>query len=321
MKVGVGGTFNVLHRGHRVLLDKAFERGDFVVVGITSDEMARKDRGLVAPVGERKTKLERYLHTKGDNWSVTIIDTPSGRTDEMTDIRALIVSPETRESAAAINRTRASRCLEPLELIEVPHVLAADFQPISARRIAAGEIDEEGRLLRPLRVRVGSENHIKIDAVRNVLTKFYDEVEIAGVAVSTGVPEQPRAEMTRKGAMERARLALGDADIGVGLEAGVFETEDGLYDIQYCAVIDRRGRFTVGHGSGFKYPPEIAARVRAGDAVGKAFRESYGWETEGKVIGAIGFLTDGALTRTQLAEQAVMAAMVPRIKRELYPDL
>jgi non-canonical (house-cleaning) NTP pyrophosphatase len=65
----------------------------------------------------------------------------------------------------------------------------------------------------------------------------------------------------------------------------------------------------------------VAERVRSGVPVGKAFRELYGWERDGKKIGAIGFLTEGALTRTALAEQAVMAAMVPRIKRELYPDL
>jgi inosine/xanthosine triphosphatase len=265
--------------------------------------------------------LESYLRTKGDNWSVTIIDNPSGKTDEMTDIKALVVSPETTTSAEQINKTRASKGLEPLQIVIVPHALAEDFLPISARRIVAGEIDSEGRLLRPLKVNIGSENRIKIDAVDNVLSELYDEVEIQGIAVQTKVPEQPWGDMTRIGAMERARLALADADLGIGLEAGVFETEDGLYDIQYCAIIDKRGHYSIGHGSGFRYPPEIEKAVRNGEQVGKAFRDIYGWETDGKVIGAIGFLTDGLLTRTKLAEQAVMAAMVPRIRPELFPDL
>lgn len=321
MKVGVGGTFNTVHRGHRAILDKAFQVADFVIVGITSDEMAKGRKDVVVPLEERRARLESYLRTKGDNWSVSVIDRPSGRVDERTDITALIISPETRPSAEGINRDRVARGLNPLHLIVVPHILAEDFLPISASRIMAGEIDDEGRLLRPLKVNVGSENMLKIDAVGNVLAKFFEEVVIRGVGVTTSVPEQPRGDETRRGAMERARQALEDGDLGIGLEAGVFDTEDGLYDIQYCAIIDRRGRFTIGHGSGFRYPPEVAEKVKDGVPVGAAFRELYGWEKDEKLIGAIGFLTKGALGRTELAEQAVMAAMVPRIRRDLYPDL
>lgn len=318
MKVGVGGTFNVLHRGHRALLDKAFEVGDEVAVGITSDRLAAPGRGDLRPLEERQRELEEYLRTKGKRWSLVVIDDPAGGTAGDTDIGALIVSPETSPRAERINRERAVAGRAPLQLVRVPHVLAEDGLPISSTRILAGEIDREGRLQRPLRVRVGSDNHIKLDAVRRVLSRLYPAVEVSGTAVATSVPEQPFGEQTRQGAIERARAALGNADLGVGLEAGVFETADGLYDVQYCAVVDRSGRVTVGHGSGFRYPPEVARKVKEGWSVGQAFRELYGWEREGKKEGAIGYLTRGVLDRTALAEQAVLAAMVPRIRQELY---
>jgi len=321
IKVGVGGTFNIFHRGHRALLDKAFEISDHVVVGITSDKMAQERKDEVVPLSKRQAVIESYLRTKGSDWSIEVIDRPSGKTDQGTDIDALVVSPETVKGAEEINRARLSNGLTPLRIITVPHYLADDFLPVSASRIKAGQIDMDGRLLRPLRVNVGSDNRIKLDAVVNVIGRFYDRAEVKGVKISTGLPDQPRGEETRRGAMERARLIIGDADLGIGLEAGVFETEDGLYDIQYCAILDRRGRFTIGHGSGFRYPPDVAAMVRTGLTVGEAFRERYGWERDGKKIGAIGFLTNGILTRTGLTEQAITAAMVPRIKRELYPDL
>ena len=321
MKAALGGTFNILHRGHRALLDRAFEVGDEVLVGITSDAMAYRSKAVVRPLEERQTALEAYLRTKGDNWTVFVIDRPDEHVDVRTDLSALIVSPETRTTGEAINRQRVARGLEPLSLVEVPHVLADDFLPISARRIMAGEIDADGRLLRALRVNVGSLNPVKVRAARKVLSELYDDLEVTAADVGSGVPEQPWEGDTRQGAMNRAARALGDADLGIGLEAGVFETPDGLYDVQYCAVLDRRGIYSIGHGMGFRYPTKVAELVRGGRTVGAAIKELYGSERDGRKDGAIGYLTCGVMDRTALAEQAVMAAMVPRIRKELYSDL
>jgi len=318
MKVGIGGTFNVLHRGHKALLDKAFEIGDEVAVGITSDRFAADGREKVLPLEERKQELEEYLRTTGKNYTLAVIDDPAGGTTEGTDIRILVVSPETWPAADVINKDRASKGLAPFQLVMVPHVLADDGVPISSTRILAGEIDRNGRMLRPIRAVVGSDNDIKVRAATAVLSRLFASVEVSGVAVSTSVPHQPFGEQTRQGAVERAKAAIGNADFGIGLEAGVFETAEGLYDIQYCAVVDKRGLVTIGHGSGFKYPPEVARIVRDGSTVGEAFEELYGVERRGPSDGAIGFLTKGLLGRTALSEQAVLAAMVPRIRWELY---
>ena len=40
--IAVGGTFEMLHKGHHFLLSKCFEYADEIVIGLTSDLFAQK---------------------------------------------------------------------------------------------------------------------------------------------------------------------------------------------------------------------------------------------------------------------------------------
>lgn len=321
MRVGLGGTFNVLHLGHCALLDAAAAVGDEVCIAITSDEFISKTKKYRTPLDERVERVKQYLSSKQCNYSITIIDTPEGNAPSDKFLDAIVVSPETCENAVKINTLREQNSLQPLNIIIVPHVLAEDGMPISSTRIISGEIDIDGKMLRPLKIAVGSLNKIKIDATRSAFLRFYNNVDVFGVDVQSGVPEQPKESETRQGSINRAKRCIGDADYGVGLEAGVFETEDGLYDVQYCSIIDKAGKITIGHGPGFRYPDAVKEKVENGWTVGDAFNTMYEWERKGMGEGAIGCLTHGVITRTQLSEQAVIAALVPRIKREMFPEL
>ncbi len=106
----------------------------------------------------------------------------------------------------------------------------------------------------------------------------------------------------------------------MGIEAGLLWTERirDFLDVQYCAVVDKRGRVTLGHGPGFAYPPAVVEQVKAGRTVGDAMAEITGRTRIGQTTGAIGFLTEGRMDRTKLTEAAVLMAMVPRIRKDLY---
>lgn len=162
-------------------------------------------------------------------------------------------------------------------------------------------------------IAVGSLNPVKVMAVRSVMERVYGEVRITAVDVDSGVPPQPFGDQTHQGSLNRARAALGDHDMAVGIEAGVFEMLDGLYDIQHCSIVSRDGRETYGQGSGFRYPDRIAELVRGGMTVGDAVHEVYGDSDIGKGQGAVGLLSKGLIDRKSLTEQSVTAAMIPRI--------
>jgi len=171
-----------------------------------------------------------------------------------------------------------------------------------------------------LRVHVGSNNPIKAQAVKNVFERAFGPTEVRLVSVESGVPVQPFNDDTARGACERAKKALLDADFGVGIEAGlIWHKALKLYfDVQFCAVVSRDGKLTIGHGSGFIYPPKVIEKVLAGRSVGDVMSELAGIEKLGYKIGAIGYLSKGLLTREELTEQAVLMALIPRLRPELY---
>ncbi len=152
-KVALGGTFDQFHKGHAILIEKALEVGDTLVIGLTSDEMLKanpKDH-FVAKFEERREELLNFLTNFGALKRVKIIslNDPYGPTLCDEELDALIVSYETSDRGGEINELRRRRGLKPLKLVVIGAVLADDGLPISSTRIRRGEIDREGHRTNP----------------------------------------------------------------------------------------------------------------------------------------------------------------------------
>jgi pantetheine-phosphate adenylyltransferase len=150
-KVAVGGTFDELHKGHRVLLSAAFEIGERVVIGLSSDELVAKlgKPHITASYEERKQELEKWLQKQGwaTRWEITPLLDAYGSSIRDSDIQALVVSQETRPNGEKINERRKSASLKPFEIIMINMVPSQNCGPISTTRIRRGEMDREGVLL------------------------------------------------------------------------------------------------------------------------------------------------------------------------------
>ena len=151
MNVCLGGTFYPFHKGHKVLLKKAFQvagaQGS-VFIGVTSAAMVKK-KGKFASFEKRKQWIEQFLAEENVQEQATIqpISNKFGPTLEG-DFEAIVVSPETKPTAEEINKERKHLGKKPLQIVVIPFVLSEDNQPISSSRIRQKEIDENGMMLK-----------------------------------------------------------------------------------------------------------------------------------------------------------------------------
>ena len=145
-KVAVGGTFDKFHDGHKKLLETAFEIGNEIEIGVTSNEFGGR-KGDIDSCKERMANLKSFFNDKS-NFSVTPLNDPYGTTVFDEEFDAIVVSEETKPTAIEIKKKKKNKGMLPLDIIVVHFVLAEDGVPISSTRIRCGEINKKGNILK-----------------------------------------------------------------------------------------------------------------------------------------------------------------------------
>jgi pantetheine-phosphate adenylyltransferase len=151
--VATGGTFDILHEGHYALLSRSFQLGERVIIGITSDDYALKEKGcqtILHDYNKRARQLEHAIHSKfGDvKYTTSKLENFYGPTVLSNEVEAIIASQETKGNGIKINKLRKKNGLKLLKIITVPIIKSEDGLRLSSSRIRSGEIDSTGRLLK-----------------------------------------------------------------------------------------------------------------------------------------------------------------------------
>jgi pantetheine-phosphate adenylyltransferase len=148
--IAMGGTFDIIHRGHLTLLSSAFEISDKVIIGLTSDEFVIKKGKIINNKYEQRLENLTAIISKefpNTSFQISKLDNDFGPAVLEPGVEALVVSDETSNQGKILNELRSEKNLPLVQIITVPMFLAKDGTRISTTRIKNSEIDSEGNLL------------------------------------------------------------------------------------------------------------------------------------------------------------------------------
>ena len=140
-KVGMGGTFDHLHEGHKYLISTALSVSKNVVIGLTSESLLKKKKyfSKMQSYDEREKAIISYISKISDISRVEIIklEDPYGPPIHEKEYEGIIVSQETYQNALLINKMRESNGFKPMIIIVVPILKNTNNEKISSTAIRA----------------------------------------------------------------------------------------------------------------------------------------------------------------------------------------
>ena len=141
----VGGTFDRLHSGHKLLLSMAISRSEQVEIHVVNDELAGRKSPHIQPYDDRVDAIYDWLSEKSyHSVSIFQLNDSFGPAPNHESADAIIATPETIGNCQEINRMREVSGLGKLSILEVPHMLDYSGKIISSSRIRSGMIDSDG---------------------------------------------------------------------------------------------------------------------------------------------------------------------------------
>ncbi|MFC1755245.1 phosphopantetheine adenylyltransferase [Thermoproteota archaeon] len=147
--IAFGGTFDYIHKGHKVLFTKAFDSAENILIGVTTDVFAlqlgkKVEHNYKSRVEHLRDYLDKIFDEK--DFQIVPLEKYFGFEIYADTVEAIVASTETSPRVIEYNKKRIKMGFKPLQLIMIDIVLADDKKPISSSRIRLGEINEEGQI-------------------------------------------------------------------------------------------------------------------------------------------------------------------------------
>ena len=167
-----------------------------------------------------------------------------------------------------------------------------------------------------MKIYVASENPVKINAITIAASDTYPDVEVSGIAVPSGVAEQPmtdretltgsinRAQALKKLILAKKLSSTSEETLFIGAEGGVYcpafaKNKQELWSTVWITVLDQQGEIYSASGARFRLPQTLADGILAGQELGAVMGTLFNDPKLKQKSGAIGILTQGFIDRTE----------------------
>lgn len=175
-----------------------------------------------------------------------------------------------------------------------------------------------------MKILMGTKNTGKIEGARQAFEKYFDNIDIEGIAVESNVGAQPVNEEILQGAKNRIKNLKKyannnniKADFYIASEAGITNLLGEWIDINAVVIEDSKGFQSIGTSQGFPIPDKYIEEIKQTE-LGKVMDRLFRGKELGKGKGGISFLTKDEVTRIDLTRNAFIMALTRFINEDLW---
>lgn len=175
-----------------------------------------------------------------------------------------------------------------------------------------------------MKILMGTKNPGKIEGAKQAFEKYFENVEVVGIPVSSNVGNQPTNEEIIRGAKNRVKnlreYAIENqikADFYISSEAGITNLLGEWIDINAVVIEDSKGYQSIGISQGFPIPDKYINEIKETE-LGKVMDRIFSGKELGKGKGGISFLTKNEVSRIDLTRNAFVMALTKHINGEMW---
>lgn len=166
-----------------------------------------------------------------------------------------------------------------------------------------------------MKVLIGTKNLGKIEGAKKAFEKFFENIEIEGINVSSDVGDEPLNKEIYEGARNRVNNLLNyaaknkiDADYFLGIESGITNLLGKWIIVNVAVIKNKEGYESWGTSPGFPVPDKYVNEIIKTD-LGKVMDSIFEKNDLRSSIGGVSYLTKENITRIDLTEDAFIMAL------------
>ena len=175
-----------------------------------------------------------------------------------------------------------------------------------------------------MKILMGTKNPGKIEGAKQAFEKYFDNVEIEGIPVSSDVSDQPLNQEIYEGAKNRVKNLRKyakenniEADFYVSSEAGITNLIGSWIDINMVVIESADGTESIGTSQGFPIPEKYMDEIIATE-LGNVMDKIFSGEKLGNGKGGISYLTKDEVSRIDLTINAFIMALTTFVNGDIW---